>query len=611
MKNKRKRFSSNVISALSKPMRTYLFLAVVLLGMVDLAMGQTNIDQTLRDIERLRSEDNKNQLTQKLVEAAYYYWDNQNKAEAIKLLEESAEVSAAIGNDNGVANAYHNIGVIKAEQGQFASSIDYQQRAVAIKEQQGDKRMLANYTLNLGSTYFKAGQLPQAIEALERSLALGKELNIAHIKTDSYLTLSEVYEKQGNKEKALEYFKLYNEKYDEEGQQFVAELENEYEAKQAQLQAEKRKKEQELVAKQQELQIAELQKKEAEAAARAKEREVELLNKTKELQQAELEAGRRVLAFAVVFVVFVLVFGVFMIRANRKMKFANKKLELQKKAISEQRDAIEEKNGELNKAYSSIQSSITYAERIQQASLPEYEAIASAFHDLFIFFKPRDVVSGDFYWFAQVRDPATGNVKKVLAAIDCTGHGVPGAFMSLVGNSALNQIVNERRIVDPAIILSVLNERIIQMLKQETRKNQDGMDMALVVVDDKAGTLEFAGAKNPLFFMKNGELHTIKGSRKPIGGKMYQGATYEKHLFEIDAPMTCYIFSDGYQDQFSDENDSRFMTKRLKNLIKEHHTLPMKDQHTLFAETFTNWKGGYKQVDDVLVIGFKVTPKDA
>ncbi len=587
-----------------------LFLLILLIPLS--VWGQTgNIAQILNDIESLRASGDKNKLNQKLVEAAFYYWDTQNKSEAIKLLEESAQISTEIGNQHGIANAYHNLGMIKSEQQNFDKSIEYQKKAIGIKEAQGDKRSLANYQLSLGGTYMETGQIQNAIAALEKSLALGKELNISNIKTDSYLTLSKAYEAQGNKEKALEYFKLYNEKYDEEGQIFVSELKDEYQEKQAQLQAEKRQKEAELTAKQAELQLTELQKKEAEAEVRAQQKEAELAKKVNQLQQAEIEAGRKIIGFAIGTVVLILIFVVFIIRANSKMKFANQKLELQKTEISAQRDAIGEKNTELNKAYTSIQASINYAERIQQASLPDISVIGASFDDFFIFFKPRDVVSGDFYWFAQIRDIENGHVKKVLAAVDCTGHGVPGAFMSLVGNSAISQIVNEKKIADPAIILSVLNERVIQMLKQEKGMNQDGMDMALVVVDETAKTIEFSGAKNPFYFVKDAELHTIKGSRKPIGGKAYQGSIYEKHIFEIDAPMSCYVFSDGFQDQFGGPDQSRFMTKRLKALIEENHDKPMRLQREVFESTFNRWKGKEKQVDDVLMIGFKVSPHNA
>lgn len=564
--------------------------------------GQSgNISKILSDIESFRAAEDKNSLNQKLVEAAFYYWDHQDIAQATKLLEESATISAEIGNKHAEANAYHNLGLISAEQQNFPSSIELQKKAVSIKKAQGDERLLANYQLNLGSTYMEAGQAQNAINALENSLALSKKLNITNIKTDSYLMLSKVYELQGNKEKALEYFKLYNQQYDVEGQQFVAELKDDYKETEAKLQAEKRQKEAEITAQQKALQIAEIQKKAAETEMLAQQKEAELVRKENQLQQVEIEASRKIIIFIIGISILILVFVVFMIRANSKTKAINRQLEKQK-------DEISKKNTDLSQAYSSIQASINYAERIQQASLPELSVIGAAFDDMFIYFNPRDIVSGDFYWFAQIRDIENGHVKKVLAAVDCTGHGVPGAFMSLVGNSALNQIVNERKLTDPSIILSVLNERVVQMLKQEQGKNRDGMDMALIVIDETTKEISFAGAKNPFYFVKEGQLNIIKGSKKAIGGNVYKGSVYENHTIKIDAPMECYIFSDGYQDQFGGEKQSRFMSKRLKQLITDIHDKPMKKQHDFFEETFNNWKGEQKQVDDILVIGFKVSP---
>ncbi len=606
---KRKRTNSYTYPCLGITRVYTAFWGIFLAALLSLPAYAQSIETLRTEIEQLRAANDQNKLNQKLVEAAFYYWDAQNTAEALALLEESARVSSEIGNQHGIANAYHNIGMIQAEQKQFSAAIENQKKAIGIKRQQGDQRLLATYLFNLGTTYMEANQPSEAIPTLQEGLGLAEKLNIGNLKTDSYLTLSQAYEKQNDKENALKYFKLYNEKYDEEGQQFVSELKDEYQSKEARLQAEKRAKERELSEKEKELQISELEKNRAEAEARASAQEVELLNKTKALQEAKLEAGRRILTFSIGIIVLIVIFGIFVVRANKRMKFANRKLELQKKAIMEQRDDISRKSEELHKAYENIQSSITYAERIQQASLPDRATIAQAFDDFFIFYKPRDVVSGDFYWFAQVRDSHTGDVKRIIAAVDCTGHGVPGAFMSLVGNSTLNQIVNERRITDPSIILSVLNERIIEMLKQETGKNQDGMDMALVCYDEKANTLEFSGAKNPFFFVHNDTLHTIKGSKKPIGGKAYQGSTYDKHTFVVDKPMTCYIFSDGYTDQFGEKDGSRFMTKRLKELITNNYHRPMKEQSVVFQEAFEQWKGAHRQIDDVLLIGFKISPK--
>ncbi len=235
--------------------------------------------------------------------------------------------------------------------------------------------------------------------------------------------------------------------------------------------------------------------------------------------------------------------------------------------------------------------------------LPLEETISQYLPEHFIFFKPRDIVSGDFYWFAYK------NGKIIIAAVDCTGHGVPGAFMSMIGAEILNTIVLTNGITDPAKILNLLNVYIRTALKQDTTDNQDGMDVALCVIDRQAEVVEFAGAKNPLIYIdKNHQLHKIRGDRQSIGGYQYTKiVSFTKHIIPIDPPMWFYIFSDGYQDQFGGPGrPTKFLTTNFYALLHKIHQLPMKEQKRILEETFEKWKNGYSQTDDILVIGFKL-----
>ena len=274
-------------------------------------------------------------------------------------------------------------------------------------------------------------------------------------------------------------------------------------------------------------------------------------------------------------------------------------IEQQKHEIEAQRDQLAQKNLEIEKINKDLTDSIEYAKRIQTAILPLDTTIRKHLNEYFILFKPRDIVSGDFYWFTHK------DGKIFIAAVDCTGHGVPGAFMSMIGAEILTTIVLNENIYQADKILDKLNKYVRTALKQDTSDNQDGMDMALCVIDKEKKILEFAGAKNPLFYIHNNKLTKIKGSRQAIGG--YQFGKFESHTIQYETPTWFYIFSDGYADQFGgpDENE-KFMVKRFKSLLLETHQLPMEEQKRILDENIEKWKGKVKQTDDILVIGFKL-----
>ncbi|MBN4071155.1 SpoIIE family protein phosphatase [Crocinitomix catalasitica] len=249
-----------------------------------------------------------------------------------------------------------------------------------------------------------------------------------------------------------------------------------------------------------------------------------------------------------------------------------------------------------------IIDSINYAARIQAAALPMQSIKAKLFPNSFVLFLPKDIVSGDFYWFGEK------NGKNLIAAIDCTGHGVPGAFMSMIGNSFLNEIVLERGTTEPAIILDKLRAKIIRTLAQDESgpSQKDGMDMALLSFDNSTGTVEFAGAKNPLYYIRGGELNEIKGDKMPIGEEAGEHRDFTNHQLELQSGDVYYLFTDGYPDQFGGPRGKKYKYSNFKKLIMKHHQLQMSEQESLLLEEFTDWKASFEQLDDVCVIGVKV-----
>ncbi|MCH8331554.1 MAG: SpoIIE family protein phosphatase [Bacteroidetes bacterium] len=221
-------------------------------------------------------------------------------------------------------------------------------------------------------------------------------------------------------------------------------------------------------------------------------------------------------------------------------------------------------------------------------------------------YKPKDIVSGDFYWFSHQ------NGKSIIAAVDCTGHGVPGAFMSMIGNTLLNEIVNEKQITEPAVILSELHSAILNTLQQEGEdaQSQDGMDMALCIIDQKNNLIRFAGAKNPLYIIRNGTLEMIEADIHSIGGKSYMSGKevepkFTGHEIPIEKNMVIYMFSDGYMDQFGGEPRKKFSSQGFKQLLLDNSKLEMHQQKAALGKAMEDWKGSYEQIDDMLVMGVR------
>ncbi|MGZ3862871.1 MAG: two-component regulator propeller domain-containing protein [Bacteroidia bacterium] len=271
--------------------------------------------------------------------------------------------------------------------------------------------------------------------------------------------------------------------------------------------------------------------------------------------------------------------------------------------LKKEKEVVEAVKLQLEEKNKDITDSINYAKRIQEAILPSQAAIFKNFPEAFIYYKPKDIVSGDFYWFSEVGE------YYFVAAVDCTGHGVPGAFMSLIASTLLNDIVNEKKITQPSEILQTLNNRIIEALKQDKddSSSRDGMDMAICRVDKHKTKLVFAGAGRPLYHVRNKSLTEIKGQGYPIGGHYgLMNLKYSDSEIALEKGDMFYISSDGYADQFHETDKKKFSTKRLRNLLETISVLNMEEQRNGLNESLLNWKGAAGQIDDILIVGIRV-----
>jgi len=302
---------------------------------------------------------------------------------------------------------------------------------------------------------------------------------------------------------------------------------------------------------------------------------------------------------------------------EQKVRERTAEIEKQKEEISAQRDSLEEQrnmlseaNTSLQHAYSEIEAknrhiedSIRYAKRIQNAILPPDQYVSRLFPDYFIFYLPKDIVSGDFYWVSHSGD------KVFIAAVDCTGHGVPGAFMSIVGHDRLNYAVNVEEARSPADILNSLNKGVTETLRQ-TRTEitvKDGMDISLLSIDFGKNKLEYAGAFNPLYHIRDKELQVVLADKFPVGTFIGEELNqFTNHELNLKPGDVLYVFSDGYYDQFGGPNNKKFMSKRFRELLTEIHSLSMSKQKQALSEHMKDWMGENQQVDDILVIGIRI-----
>jgi serine phosphatase RsbU (regulator of sigma subunit) len=305
------------------------------------------------------------------------------------------------------------------------------------------------------------------------------------------------------------------------------------------------------------------------------------------------------------------------LRNEMKLRKKNQILEAQAEEIIVQRDELARTKSEIEVNNVNITDSINYARNIQTALLPRHELLDEILPDHFILLKPRDIVSGDFYWFTYIENLS------VIAAVDCTGHGVPGAFMSMLGSAFLNEIVNKEYMTHPGVILRRLRKEVIRSLHQngEAGESKDGMDISICVIDKEKMKLQFAGANNPLYLVRNKDadapgdfnrydsekafLYEIKGDRMPVSAG-YTMNNYTMHEFDFLKGDMIYLFSDGYADQFGGPQGKKFGYRNFKMLLLENSGAHLDDQMRILENSFNEWKGSQNQVDDILVVGIRL-----
>ncbi len=461
----------------------------------------------------------------------------------------------------GIANTQNNMGLLYLAGGSYQEALEASLNALSVYREIGQRKEEAGALKDIGQIYYEWKRYSEALDYFNQSLDIFRELNLKKEMYDVYKYISDVYRDIGDYRQALENYELYNMLKDsslrEDNLQAISELETKYETERV-------------------------------------ERENELLNTKNQLQEAGLKRQRIILFSVMGISVIILGFGFVTYRQYQAKKRANILLEEQNIEIKQQRDQIFQQKQE-------ITDSIQYASRIQDAILPS-PTMLNKLQEHFILFRPRDIVSGDYYWMTM-KDNMT-----VVAAADCTGHGVPGAFMSMLGISFMNEIVNKSDTTQANEILNQLRDNVVKSLGQTGQEGeaQDGMDLALCVIDMKGKKIQYSGAYNPLVLIRNNELTEYKPDKMPIGIHKDKKDSFTNQIIDIEIGDALYMFSDGYVDQFGGPKQKKFMSKNFKDLLLEINAKPMEEQKAILDKNLEEWMGHVDQIDDILVMGLRI-----
>lgn len=502
--------------------------------------------------------------------------------EAVRLLNEALEVFVKINDLEGLAYTYGVLAKIQLEENQFEIAYTNCEKALAyFREDQNDLGKV-EYQLLLSAIYLESGKFQAAENIAFQSLELAKQMNASHWMMNAHIKLAEIYKRMKQFDKAFIHtdsaLVLKTKILDEEKQRQIANLRIIYETDKY-------------------------------------IQENELLKIDTELKEKRISQQQVITAAIAICLLAIIIFAFFIYRANIAKQRINRLLRIQNEEIRQQREEIQTqaeglkdinrevvlKNELIEGKNKSITDSLNYAKRIQTALLPFQERITKSLPENFILYKPKDIVSGDFYWFRELGD------KVIIVVADCTGHGIPGAFMSLIGHDMLNYICNIKHIIEPNEILSEMKSTVIHLLRQDEGKNRDGMEVSICVWDKKSHIVEFAGANHSLIYIQNNELHQIKGDRATIGKDEFKHFnSFTKHEIAVTSDSEFYLFTDGYMDQFGGAENKKFMFGSFKELIFKNHLKQMNTQKQILEETLQDWQGEEEQVDDILIFGFRL-----
>jgi len=575
---------------------------------------------------RLKTDD-KNAISQSYNNLGIAYNELTEFEKAIEYHTKSLEISTQIDNKIGMAYSYNNLGLVYQNQQKNDKALFNFTKSYDLKNELGNKRGCVISLGNIAGIYNQTKNYSKCLEYGLKSIELSKEIEGFYEKSFPLAITSAAYEGLNDHKKALEYFKLFKNNEDSilnsDKNQQIQELETKYQTEKKILEVENLQKEQVIS-------------------------NLKIQNQSDTLQKQRILIFSFIAGFLIILTFSIILYRLFIQKrkANIKLAHQNEEIKQQKEEITSQRDEIEAQRNEISKHRDlvveqkhEIESSITYAKRIQNAVLPDSDILQMILGEHFLLFRPKDIVSGDFYWATIIKN------WQIFTVADCTGHGVPGAFMSMLGVSFLNEIVRKEDVTQANHILNNLRKRIIESLKQKGifGEQKDGMDIAVCVINLENQQLQFAGANNPLWIVRiesekarQGEseienLLTFSSSQSPTFSQEKEMppfqkvaslvevkpdkmpiAIYEKmdnftnHELQLNSGDTIYLMSDGYEDQFGGPKFKKFLSKNLKQLLIANCQLPMNEQKEILEKTLNEWIGEGEQIDDITLLGIRI-----
>jgi serine phosphatase RsbU (regulator of sigma subunit) len=531
-------------------------------------------------IEIFKKEKDSVYLATAYHDLGYVYYRTGLYDTALIIFSQTGEIHQKLGNQLEFAVSLGNTGLVYSRKSEFQKAEEYLLRAIDIISkmgENGDDRAVTEYMIEYAGILRQKGELKKAISTATESFDKASKNKYLDFESDAANLLAKLYQNLGKYDSAYHYQSIYINAKDSiksiKNIQKMADLRTEFEVSK-------------------------------------KQAEVEVLEKNKLIQLIVIIGLALILILAIGLVI------IYSTSLKRSKKLTTA-LDERRILLEEQGKILNAQREELIQQKEEIISSINYAKYIQSALLPQEEQLESLLGEHLVLYKPKDIVSGDFYWISSIED------KTVIAAVDCTGHGVPGAFMSMLGTSMLNEIVNKEYITHPGVILRRLRKEVINSLQQKGDRGEqkDGMDIALCTIDLENMKLQFAGANNPLYLVRksdlekvgiprcepNGDdqLYEIKGDLMPIGisDRMNNFTIHEIDIFKGD---TIYLFSDGFPDQFGGPDNKKFGYKRFRELLHGNNAETLSDKKIIIEQVLNDWKGDHSQIDDILVIGFRI-----
>jgi serine phosphatase RsbU (regulator of sigma subunit)/Tfp pilus assembly protein PilF len=522
-----------------------------------------------KSLKLFKELDNKEEISNTYNNLGLHYEDKGDHPQALDFFNESLKIDKGVGNQQGIAMSFSNIGRVYMSQGKHDKALISFIKGLNIFEKMGDKDGISLILNNIGHVYLIQNDAKSAFINAKKSFDIAQEIGFPTRISGSALLLSEVYEKQNKKGEALEMYKLHTFMKDS--------ITNENTKTDAVRQQSK----------------YEYDKQKAVDDA-IHDKKIAIEKEGKEKQQIIIYAIAGGITLLTIFLLFII----------NRLQVTRK----QKTLIESQKKVVEEAHLELSVKNNEILDSINYAKRIQTAILPPDKLVKEYLENSFILYKPKDIVAGDFYWMKTIN--IDNKLPLVLFAVaDCTGHGVPGAMLSVVCNNALNRSIKEYNLIKPGEILDKTREIVLEEFSVAWEKDQkedyvkDGMDIAFCSL--QGNKLEYAGANNPLWLIRNGEIIITKANKQPVGS--YRSSeSFTTHFIKLQKGDSIYIFSDGYIDQFGGEKGKKFKARAFRELLLSIQDKPMEEQKIIIDETFETWKGVVDQVDDVCIIGVKI-----